>query len=297
MAMRVTTRMMSELGVSRMNERLAQLERSQRSLSTGRRIHVASDDVSGMSAALSARAGIAEAKQAQRTAADGLSWIQAAETRLTSATDQLQRANQLVLEANNSTTSQSGLDAIASELSEIRDSILSVANSRHQGRFVFGGYSTATPIADPGSGWAYGGDAGEVRRRVGEGDTVVVNVTADDVFGFTDGDDVFSMLDGVIADLTAGDRSGLGTAIASVQTALDRVLQGRGVLGAAANRIELAEVRARADELDLKTQLSSVEDTDMAEAIMELQIQEVSYQAAQSALAKAIQPSLAQFLR
>jgi flagellar hook-associated protein 3 FlgL len=297
MAMRVTTRMMSELGVSRMNERLAQLERSQRSLSTGRRIHVASDDVSGMSAALSARAGIAEAQQAQRNAADGLSWIQAAETRLTSATDQLQRANQLVLEANNSTTGQSGLDAIASELSAIRDSLLSVANSRHQGRFVFGGYSPNTPVEDPGSGWAYVGDDGAVRRRVGEGDTVVVNVTADDVFGFADGDDVFSMLDGVIADLTAGDRSGLGTAIASVQTALDRVLQGRGVLGAAANRIELAEVRARADELDLKTQLSSVEDTDMAEAIMELQIQEVSYQAAQSALARAIQPSLAQFLR
>ncbi len=296
MAMRVTTRMMSELGVNRMNERLAQLERSQRSLASGRRIHVASDDVSGMTAALSARAGIAEAKQAQRNAADGLSWIQVAETRLTSATDQLQRANQLVLEANNSTTEQSGLDAIASELSAIRDSLLSVANSRHQGRFVFGGYSSATPVEDPGSGWVYGGDNGEIRRRVGEGDTVVVNITADEVFGFSDGDDVFSMLDQVIADLGAGDRSGLGTAIDSVQAALDRVVQGRGVLGAAANRIELAEFRARADELDLTTQLSSVEDTDMAEAIMELQIQEVAYQAAQGALAKAIQPSLARFL-
>ena len=297
MAMRVTTRMMSERGVSRMNERLAQLERSQRSLATGRRIHVSSDDVSGMSAALRARAGIAEAKQAQRNAADGLSWIQVAETRLTSATDQLQRANQLILEANNSTTGQAALDAIASELSAIRDSLVGVANSRHQGRFVFGGYSSTTPVEDPGSGWAYGGDNGEVRRRIGEGDTVVVNVTADDVFGFSDGDDVFTMLDGVIADLSAGDRSGLGAAIDSVQAALERVLDGRGVLGAAANRIELAEFRARADELDLKTQLSSVEDTDMAEAIMELQIQEVSYQAAQSALAKTIQPSLAQFLR
>ena len=297
MAMRVTTRMMSELGLGRMNERLAQLERSQRSLSTGRRIHVASDDVSGMAAALSARAGIAEAKQAQRNAADGLSWIRVAETRLTSATDQMQRANELVLAANNSTTSQSGLDAIASELSAIRDSLLSVANSRHQGRFVFGGYSSATPVEDAGSGWAYGGDDGQVRRRVGEGDSVVVNITADDVFGFTAGDDVFSMLDDVIADLQAGDRSNLGSAIGSVQDALDRVLEGRGVLGAAANRIELAEFRARADELDLKTQLSSVEDTDMAEAIMELRIQEVSYQAAQGALAKALQPSLAQFLR
>lgn len=288
--------MMSDLGVSRMNDRLAQFERSQRNLATGRRIHVASDDVASMNTALNARAGIATAQQAQRNADDGLSWIQIAETRLTSATDQLQRVNELVIEANNGATNQTARDAITAELGEIRDSLVAVANSKHRGRFVFGGYSSETPVADT-AGWAYQGDSGEVRRRVGDNDTVVVNVRADDVFGFSASADVFTFLDGVIADLGVGDTSNLGAAIDGVQGSLNRVLNARAELGSAANRIEQAEFRSRADELDLRTQLSTVEDTDMAEAIMELQIQEVAYQAAQSALSKTLQPSLTQFLR
>lgn len=288
--------MMSDLGVSRMNDRLAQFERSQRNLATGRRLHVASDDVAGMNTALSARAGIATAQQAQRNAEDGLAWIQIAETRLTSATDQLQRVNELIIEANNGTTNQTARDAISAELGEIRDSLVAVANSKHRGRFVFGGYSADPPVTDT-AGWAYEGDAGEVRRRVGDNDTVVVNVTADNVFGFSDSADVFTFLDDIITDLDAGDTSNLGTAITGVQSGLNRVLNARAELGSAANRIEQAEFRSRADELDLRTQLSTVEDTDMAEAIMELQIQEVAYQAAQSALSKTLQPSLTQFLR
>ena len=49
--------------------------------------------------------------------------------------------------------------------------------------------------------------------------------------------------------------------------------------------------------MSLRTALSETEDTDMASAVMELQIQETACQAAQSALAKSLQPSLAQFLR
>ncbi|MDH5521410.1 MAG: flagellin, partial [Acidimicrobiia bacterium] len=66
---------------------------------------------------------------------------------------------------------------------------------------------------------------------------------------------------------------------------------------AAANRIEKALFRAQSDEVAFRTTLSETEDTDMAKAIMELQIQETAYQAAQSALAKSLQPSLASFLR
>lgn len=296
MSLRVTTRMMSDLGVARMNDRLAQFERSQRNLATGRRIHVASDDVAGMNQSLSVREGIASAKQAQRNAHDGISWIQIAETRLSGATDQLQRVNELLIEANNATTNQAGRNAISSELSAIKESLVGIANSKHRGRFVFGGYSATPPVVDSG-GWSYAGDNGEVRRRVADGENVVVNVTADNAFGFTAGDDLFTMLDTVVADLQAGSTASVPGSITSAQGALDRILDARAELGSAVNRIEQAEFRSRADELDMRTQLSSVEDTDMAEAIMELQIQETAYQAAQNALAKTIQPSLAQFLR
>jgi flagellin-like hook-associated protein FlgL len=99
------------------------------------------------------------------------------------------------------------------------------------------------------------------------------------------------------AALVANDGTGIQAGIEEVDRAMNRILSSRATLGAAANRIEKAIFRAQADDVSIRTALSETEDTDMARAIMELQIQETAYQAAQSALAKAIQPSLAQFLR
>jgi flagellar hook-associated protein 3 FlgL len=47
----------------------------------------------------------------------------------------------------------------------------------------------------------------------------------------------------------------------------------------------------------LKTTLSQTEDIDLPKTIMELQMQQVGYQAALSATAQALQPTLVQFLQ
>jgi flagellar hook-associated protein 3 FlgL len=49
--------------------------------------------------------------------------------------------------------------------------------------------------------------------------------------------------------------------------------------------------------LSVSSQLSDIEDVDLPKAIMDLQIQQTSYQAALAATAKVIQPSLIDFLR
>ncbi len=67
--------------------------------------------------------------------------------------------------------------------------------------------------------------------------------------------------------------------------------------GTASNRVESA--RACADDAlpAIRSQLTDVEDVDIAEAIMELQTQEMAYTATLEALARALPPSLAAFLR
>jgi flagellar hook-associated protein 3 FlgL len=47
----------------------------------------------------------------------------------------------------------------------------------------------------------------------------------------------------------------------------------------------------------LKNHLSTVENADLAQSAVELQLQEVAYQAALSATSRVIQPSLLDFLR
>jgi flagellar hook-associated protein 3 FlgL len=57
-------------------------------------------------------------------------------------------------------------------------------------------------------------------------------------------------------------------------------------------------IQAAADtELRLRTSLSSVENADLPKTIVDLQMQQVAYQATLGATAKVIQPSLLDFLR
>jgi flagellar hook-associated protein 3 FlgL len=297
MNMRVTNRMMVDLAVQRMNTRIGQFERSQRDLATGRRIHVASDDVAGMNQALGLRSTLAANAQAQRNADDGMLWTEIADSRMGTMVEQLQRVRELAILGRNGTSGAVERDAIAVEISEIRESLQSLANAKVNGRPLFAGFGATDAVAKVGGSWAYQGDSGQVTRRVSETDVVQVNVTGDDMLGFTAGEDVFTILDDLEAALVANDGTGIQAGIEEVDRAMNRILSSRATLGAAANRIEKAIFRAQADDVSIRTALSETEDTDMARAIMELQIQETAYQAAQSALAKAIQPSLAQFLR
>lgn len=297
MSYRITNRMMTDLGVRRLNDRLFQFEKAQTDLTTGKRIRVASDDPAGMSRSLRLRTSLAANSQAKKNADDGRQWVDLADSRLGSIGDQVQRVRELVISARNGTSGPDGATAVSTEVVELLGSITSLANAKSGGRPLFGGFSSNDPVAKVAGVWTFQGDAGAVTRRVGEDETVQVNVTGDDVFGFTAGQDLFSLLETIVSQVQSQDAAGLGQSIAALDSSLDRLLVGRAKLGASANRIEQALFRTAADEVNLRTVLSETEDTDLAAAIMELQMQETAYQAAQGALARSLQPSLAQFLR
>jgi flagellar hook-associated protein 3 FlgL len=249
-----------------------------------------------MNTALGLRATLAANAQAQRNADDGMLWTEMADSRMGTMVEQLQRIRELAILGNNGTANQVEMNAMAEEVAETNESLQAIANARINGRPLFAGFSPTDAVGKVAGVWTYQGDTGAVTRRVSESDLVQVNVTGDEVFGFNAGEDVFTMLDDLEAALRAGDSAALGSAVDQVDRAMDRILGARANIGAASNRIEKAIFRAQTDEVSLRTALSETEDTDMAKAVMELQIQETAYQAAQSALAKSLQPSLAQFL-
>ena len=74
------------------------------------------------------------------------------------------------------------------------------------------------------------------------------------------------------------------------------MLTGLTRLGTAGNQIEAATVDQQRDIGALEMMVSEIEDIDLAESIMDMQLQEVAYQAALSASSRALQPSLVDFL-
>jgi flagellar hook-associated protein 3 FlgL len=124
---------------------------------------------------------------------------------------------------------------------------------------------------------------------------VAVNVTGPQAFS-SGSDDLFSVLDDVVSQLRtdpsslSGSLDRLDAVAGSMRTALADV-------GTRENRVDTALNNLSASTLDTKTSLSNVEDVDIASATMDLQMQEVAYQASLAATARVIQPSLVDFLR
>lgn len=106
---------------------------------------------------------------------------------------------------------------------------------------------------------------------------------------------------GAIDLLAAAIKSGDGAGVKADPEAFDnlrgRALDEHATIGETVNRLG-RQIRISSRQSDTsKTALSQVEDIDSLRAAMDLAIQSNAYQAALSALAKVIQPSLRDFIR
>lgn len=295
MTTRITQNMLTSRSMLNLRRRLDEFQQTQSRLATGKRMLRPSDDVAGMARALRTRSAIAGRQQEQLHAQDAERWISLADSKLQGVTNALQRARELAIFAANP-NGPTDRDAIAAELTELRDEILGLANSESEGRRVFGGNTAGVAVTNIAGVWTYTGDNGVTMRRLSESTEVRINVLADDVFGFSGGTDVFTALDSLIADIQSDNDAGIQAGLTEMDAQLGTVLAGLGRLGAAGRRVEVA-IADQVEDLNLlEIQLSNVESVDLAEAAMEFQLQETAYQAALAATSRALQPSLVDFL-
>jgi len=292
--MRISEQALARSALHRLNRRMEDMAGAQQQLSTGRRINKPSDDIALAGRALTLHSQLNAGTQASRNADDALLWVNLADTKLQSVVTSLQRARELAIQGASSATASFAV-GLADEIAAIRDEVLATANTTHDGRRLFAGFSGDAPVAKVASSWTYGGDDGEVKRRIGDGEFIAINVTAEEAFGFA-GKDVFSVLDDLEAALRAGDAAGSDTAIAEIDGALDDALAALSKLGSAGRRIEAAQVRGQSEEVEVRSALSSVEDMDLAAAVLELQMSQAAYQAALTSVQNVMQLSLGSFL-
>lgn len=295
--MRITSEVMVSRSLHRLQNRLSSYERTQSELATGRRILKPSDDPSGARRSASLSGSMRAAEQHQRNASDANGWLANADNQLQSAMNRLQRARDLATRGATETT-PAERETLAVEIDAIREELVGIANATHSGRSLFGGF-TAGPAVEQGADgtWITRGAGDEVTRRVSDSEQVRVNVTAQEWLGFADPDtpDVLTALDTLAADLRSG--APISGHLTTLDAAAGRLGDSLAVVGAATNRVASAESRAEDLAVTLRTELSEVQDVDVAEGVMELKVQEVAYEATLAALGRALPPSLAAFLR
>lgn len=292
---RVTQSMMMERSLGGMQMSLARLARTQEQLSTGRVLNRPSDSPTDTTSAMRIRSSISNQAQFVRNAEDGMGWLGQVDNTLTSMTDQVRRARDLALQgANTGAGSTASREALATEVDQIRASLVASANTSYLGRPIFGGITAGTAAYDAAG--TYVGTPGSVDRTVAEGVTIRVDVDGNAVFGPA-GSSLFDGLTALAADLRSANSTGMRTGIATLNTAMDRITTTLADVGTRYNRLDQAAEAAKSSTLNLTSSLSEIENTDLPRATVDLKMQEVAYQAALSATSRVMQPSLLDFLR
>jgi flagellar hook-associated protein 3 FlgL len=244
---------------------------------------------------LSLRATLKAREQELRNAADAKGWLDLADSQLEDAMERLHRAGVLSVRAAGAVDANER-EAIAREIAAIRDAVTSIANTVHRGRPLFAGFTEGPAVSSDGGTWSTLGDGQTVTRRVGEADSVPVNVTAAEVFWFGD-DNVFALLDRLQAAIEADDGPAITAELSGVTAARDQVGASLARVGANAELVDSAQRRSQEAILSIRTEITELEDLDSADAVMELQMQQVAYEATLKALGRALPPTLAAFLR
>lgn len=294
-SMRITQNMLVDRSVGSLQLGLTRLAKVQEQLSTGRLLNRPSDSPTDTTSAMRMRSGISDQQQYIRNAEDGLGWLGLVDQTLSGVTTQVRRARELGLQgASTGSTSQSARDALATEIDQIRESLVAAGNTTYLGRPVFGGI-TSGPRAFATDG-TFVGVPGDVLRNVADGIRIKVDVIGTDVFG-PSVDSVFIDLADLSTALRAGDSAGIATGLQALSGRLTQVGSAQATVGARYARLETAAQQGRDAVLDLTSSLSEVENVDLARATVDLKMQEVAYQAALASTARVMQPSLIDFLR
>lgn len=330
MTTRVTHRSIQETTLARLQGNLATIAKLQDQVSSGKRITTPSDDPSGTVNSLALRQQVRLTEQYERSAQDGLSWLNAQDTALQTTSSQLRAARTLVVQALNAGSQSDGSrTAIGVEIDGIAQTVQSLANSQYLGRNLFAGTSgagaavqdAASPVVPAGYyapkafTWSATGGAA-VERQVDAQTPVPVDTNGAAVFGTdveangVDADQsVFSLLAQISAEIkkpgstmsppsiTTPAETNLSDLLSKLDTRIGKVLEGLASVGARTNRVEQAQSVVADTKVQLAEQLQSVEDTDVPAAIISLQLQQTAYTAALTASAKVLNTSLMDFLR
>jgi flagellar hook-associated protein 3 FlgL len=300
--MRVTQRALVLTSLQGLNSNLSAVNKLQQQLTAGKTISRPSDSPTGTNTSLITRKAIAGNDQYARNISDGQTFLDATDAAIQDMLSQVRRVRDLTVQAlNGGAQSASSQEAIATEVSGVRESMLGQANQVVQGRPLFGGVTAGSKAYDASGAYVGVGGTGGIAvqpltRRVSEVETIRVDLSGAEAFGDpASGKDLFSVVNSIVANVS--DTTALSGDLKDLDGVINGLLAAAADVGTRSSRMQTAATVNSGTALNLKTQLSNTEDVDLPKTIMELQMQQNGYQAALQATAQVIQPTLLDFLK
>ena len=253
-------------------------------LSSGERINRSGDDASGLAVSEKMRAQIRGLNQAERNAADGISFIQTSEGYLQETQDILHRIRELAVQASNGIYTTEDRMQLQVEVSALVDEVNRIAShAQFNGiNMLTGRFARETGVnVVTASMYFHIGANMDQRERVYIGTMTAQGLGIQGTGGLPHTASFVSLSNPDKANQTIG----------RIDTALRLVSKQRADLGAYQNRLNYARVGLSLGADNLQASESQIRDTDMAAEVVEFTKNQILVQSSNAMLAQANQQS------
>ena len=286
-----------------LNRIQSRIDRATAQVSSGLRVTSASDAPDEIGPLLQSRAELALTEQAKTNLSRVKGEVDSAEGALRSVIQLTERARVLGTQGQTGTQTAVTRETIAAELQGIFRQIVGAANSNYDGRYLFAGNNDQTEpytfdLTQPEGVTPYAGTV--ATRNVPDANGVLIPIarSGQEIFSSpAPGKNLFAAINSLRVALLANDESALSTANENLSSALNHVNVQLTRYGHTQNDIATATEVATKRSLDLKSKISAIQDTDLADAILELQTGQTARQAALQTKGQEDRRTLFDFLR
>jgi len=285
------------LDLERTKERLSL---NQTRISSGNRITRPGDDPTAAAAILNFGDSIQANTQFVRQADAAIGFLTSSEDVVASAISSVERLQELT---------QTGSSSSAAEVDSIRTSLLSLANTQSQGKYLFAGTQTqgtaAHPLpfedaAAPAGPINYWGNSGSITLSVTGTTTVSTNIPGDTTFfgagGQGSNTDLFKAVTDLRDGLATNNTALITTASANLKNSLDNLIKVRTDLGGRQSGLLDLKDTLSGFNVTLEGLQNTQQDTDYAKAATEYSSDQTIQSASLSVMARTNKTNLFDYL-
>lgn len=285
-------------------------------ISSNKKLLRPSDDPVGTSKAMNLRDQLDRMDEYEKQVAGANVWSNITNVALDNANEAWRRVNEIAISAADGTKTAADRAGMAEELEQLVQHLTQIANSTHNGQYIFSGSRTDTPAfraeTDPNSGRVtgvyYEGNSDLRKVKTKDQGTINVNVVGSnagspDVPGvFIDSqrgsnmfDSIISLRDKLLDNDTVG-ISGTGGILEDIEASARSLTAAQVRLGGTQEVLELDRNRIVEQSAAVEGFLSDIEQADIAALILELNNAQNTYEAALAAGGRLLQTGLINFI-
>ena len=274
------------------------LNKMQEKVSSGKNFNRPSDDPVAMVNSLGLSNTLARIEQYQKNMDTAKGWLDINETVLDQASKVAASAHQIALQFSSGNQSAEVQTEAASQIDSLIDEAIGLGNAQLNGKYIFGGYQTATPpFAHSDNGGTetvvYQGDGNDLQVQIGPDQTITAGKNGGTVFMDSN---LFASLIGLKQAIANNDQTAIQQESTNLQAATDYFNAQVSDVGIRQSHLQTQGEIFSQTSLNLQNQLGDLENVDYNKAILEMQQKQTAYNVALSTAAQISKVSLLDYL-